>query len=113
MAKTKLKKQSAKDFKLQWDPSGDQCTFRHKSGKGGEVGCGVTDVVSVYALGPKVAVLSVNYPARYACLEVFTADGLDELLFAESADIQKIFGTQFGKSSPDQVAEHLASNLEK
>lgn len=109
---TSLRQVSSKDFSIDWDAERNSCVFRHKSGKGGALGCGVTDVVSVYSGGGRVFVLSVNYPARYACLEAFKdGGGLDELIFAEPKDISKLFGQEFASHSPKRIAERLAKEM--
>ena len=107
-----LKQVPAKDFSIEWDAGRNSCVFRHRSGKGGKLGCGVCDVVSVFTGGGRVFVLSVNYPARYACLEAFKdGEGLDELVFAESKDITELFGQDFGSYSPKRIAERLSKEL--
>lgn len=117
MAKTKakakpLKQVSSKDFSINWDAGRNTCVFRHKSGKGGELGCGVSDAVSVFSNGGRILVLSVNYQARYACLEVFKDDGgLYGLVLAEPQDIDKMFSPKFASYSPKIIAERLAKEL--
>ena len=117
MAKRKVKdatltQVSPKDFSIDWDAGRNTCVFRHKSGKGGELGCGVSDVVSVFSGGGRVFVLSLNYPARYACLEAFKGkDGIDELVFAEPNDIGNLFGSDFASHSPKRIAERLVKEL--
>jgi len=106
-----LKQVPAKDFSIDWDAGRNTCVFKHKSGKGGELGCGVMDVVSVYANGGRIFALSVNYPARYACLEAFTKEGLDELVFAEPKDVNEMFGQEFASHSPKAIAERLSKEL--
>ena len=107
-----LKQVPTKDFSIDWDAGRNTCVFRHKGGAGGELGCGVMDVVSVFSMGKsKVMVTSVNYPARYACIEVFTKKGLDELVFAEPNDITKMFGEDFASQSPKAIAERLSKEL--
>lgn len=108
---TSLRSVSSKDFSIKWDAGRNACVFKHKSGKGGELGCGVMDVVSAYTAGGRVLVLSVNYAARYACLEAFTKEGLDELVFAEPKDITKIFGQEFASHSPREIASRLSKEL--
>lgn len=107
----KPKRIPASDFSVIWDASKDNCTLRHKSGKGGELKSGVTDVVSVYGIGSGVAALSVNYPARYACLEVFTKDGMSEAVFAGPNDVKKMFGPKFGTITLDAIASRLSAEL--
>ncbi len=107
-----LKQVPSKDYSVKWDAGQNTCVFRHKSGKGGELGCGVSDIVSVFSGGGRIFVLSVNYPARYACIETFKdAAGIDELLFAEPPDISKMFGHEFASHSPKQIAERLTKEL--
>jgi hypothetical protein len=105
------KRISAKDVSITWDAAKDNCMLRHKSGKGGDLGSGVTDVISVYGIGSNIAALSVNYPARYACLEVFSKSGLTESVFAGPKDIQKMFGPKFGTTTPEAIASRLSSEL--
>lgn len=107
-----IKKVPSKDYKITWNKAKSSCSFSHKNGKGGELGCGVTDSVSVYSDGGKIIVLSVNYPARYACIETYTDDqGPDELVLAEPKDIEKIFGDNFSSTSKKKIAEKLAKEL--
>lgn len=96
-----------KDFSIKWDTKMDSCMFRHKNGAEGEPGCGTSDSVSVYMADGKVFVLSVNYQARYACLESITKNGVDELVFADPKDINKLFGDEFSSRSPKYIAERL------
>ena len=97
---------------MTWDAARESCIFQHRSGKGGEVGCGVTDVVSVFSQGKKIHVLSVNYPAQYACIETFVdAAGVQGALFAESKDVRKLFGDDFASHSPKKIAELLVSEM--
>ena len=101
-----------KDYSVQWDAKKDSCVFRHKSGCGGETGCGVTDSISVFSAADQILVLAVNYPERYACIETYTReDGLDERIFAEPQDIDKIFGDGFAGVPPKKIAERLAKEL--
>ena len=101
-----------KDYKVQWDAKKNSCVFRHKGGRGGETGCGLSDSVSVFSDADRLVVLAVNYPERYACIETYTSeDGLDERVFAEPKDIDKIFGDDFASVSPKKIAERLANEL--
>lgn len=110
--KVPLTQVPSKDFSIDWDADRNACVFRHKSGKGGPLGCGVSDVVSVFSGSGRIFVLSLNYPARYACLEAFkSADGLDELVLAEPQDIDKLFGQDFASHSPKGIAERLVIEL--
>lgn len=107
-----LRTVSAKDYEVKWDARNNACVFRHRSGKGGELGCGVSDNVAVFSGGGRVIVLAVNYPARYACIETYTnEEGPDELVFAEPKDIDKLFGDDFASVSPKKIAERLAAEL--
>jgi hypothetical protein len=107
-----LRTVSAKDYEVEWDARKNACVFRHKSGKGGELGCGVSDNVAVFSGVGRVIVLAVNYPARYACIETYTnEEGPDELVFAEPKDIDKFFGDDFASVSPKKIAERLAAEL--
>lgn len=116
MAKKKenisLRTVSEKDYSVDWDKKRNSCVFRHKSGKGGELGCGISDNVAVFSGGGMVIVLAVNYPKRYACIETYTDEnGPDNLVFAEPADINKIFGDDFPSAPPKQIAQRLAQEL--
>ena len=108
----KLRAVPAKDFGIQWDARQNNCVFRHRSGKGGPLACGTTDVVGVFSGGKTIVVSSVNYAMRYACIETFSNDsGPDEIVFAEPADIDKIFGEDFAAKSPKQISERLTKEL--
>lgn len=107
-----LRSVPAKDYSVQWDAKKNSCVFRHRSGRGGEMGCGVSDSVAVFSAADRIIVLAVNYPARYACIETYTGpDGLDERVFAEPKDIDKIFGDGFAAVSPKKIATRLAKEL--
>lgn len=111
MKKT-AKKVPKKDYEISWDRPRNSCRFSHKSGKGGELGCGVSDSVEVFQYGKTFIVLSVNYPARYACIETYTDDsGPDELIVAEPSDIEEIFGDKFSSVSHKKIVERLAKEL--
>lgn len=108
----KLRSVSAKDYEIKWDARKNSCAFSHKSKKGGELGCGVIDTVSVFSGAGRIFVLAVNYPSRYACLETYTDEsGPDEVVFAEPKDIDKIFGDDFAGVSPKQIAQRLSEEL--
>lgn len=108
----KLRAVPAKDFGVEWDAKKNGCVFQHKSGKGGPLSCGTADVVGVFSGGQTIVVSSVNYAMRYACIETFTDDsGPSEIVFAESADINKIFGNDFSSFSPKQISERLTKEL--
>jgi hypothetical protein len=115
MAKKKsvsIRSVPAMDYSFKWDAKRNSCVFRHKSGRGGETGCGVTDSVSAFSSADRIIVLAVNYPERYACIETYTgANGLDERVFAEPKDIDEIFGDDFASVSPKKIAERLAAEL--
>ncbi len=111
-AKITLRSVPMSDYQIKWDSGRDKCVFAHKSGKGGELGCGVTDVLTVFSGNKRIYVLSVNYAARYACIEAFAdAEGVENLLFAEPKDISRIFGDDFSSHSPKKIAEHLAGEM--
>jgi len=115
MAKKKnisLRTVPANDYSVKWDRGNNSCVFEHKSGKGGVLGCGVSDNVGVFSGAGRIIVLAVNYPARYACIETYTDNsGPDELVFAEPKDIDKLFGDDFASVSPKKIAERLAAEL--
>lgn len=100
-----------KNYKIHWGKNREKCEIRLKSGKVLESGCGVSDSVSVYSDGKNVFVLSINYPAQYACLEAFSEKGLDQAVLAESNDIGKIFGT-LSSHSPKSIANRLLKELD-
>ncbi len=109
---TSLRQVPSGDYSIKWDAGRNACVFHHKSGKGGELGCGVSDIVSVFSGSGRIFVLAVNYPARYACLETFKDErGVDELVFAEPQDINKLFGPEFASHSPKRIAEQLTKEL--
>lgn len=85
----------------------DECTLKHKSGAGGKLSCGTADVVTVFSHGKKLVVSSINYAKRYACIEIFDSSGANEVVFAEPADVRKIFGNDFASSSPKKISERL------
>ena len=87
MAKKKLKKVNNKDYKLIWNSNSSSCKIKHKNGSVFEPGSGVSDAISVYYFDGKILILSINYPAQYACIEIFD-NGLDEAIFAEKKDIK-------------------------
>lgn len=110
--KISLRSVPAKDYSVQWDAKKDSCVFRHKSGRGGETGCGISDSIAVFSGADRIIVLAVNYPARYACIETYMdGEGLDERVFAEPKDIEEIFGEDFASVSPKRIAERLATEL--
>jgi hypothetical protein len=110
--KVSLRSVPMSDYQVKWDSGRNKCVFAHKSGKGGELGCGVTDVLTVFSGNKRIYVLSINYSARYACIEAFAdAEGVEDLLFAEPNDVTKIFGADFSSHSPKNVAEHLAGMM--
>ncbi len=107
-----LRNVRSEDYSITWDPRNTSCAIRHKSGKGGALGCGCADSISVFSGKGKIIVLAVNYPARYACIETFSDDeGPDELVFADPKDIEKIFGGDFASVPPKKIAEILAAEL--
>ena len=101
-----------KDYQVIWDSKRNTCNLHHRSGKGGELGCGVMDGVAVFSGGGRIFVLSVNYPRRYACLEAFKDEhGLDEAIIAEPGDIKTMFGDELAAYSPKQIAQKLVEKL--
>jgi len=108
----KLRMVPAKDYCIGWDPQRETCIFEHKNGIKGEIGCGVMDVVSVFSGKKRIYILSVNYPARYACIESFSdSNGVHSAVFAEPRDITKIFGEDFASCSPKVIAERLVAEM--
>lgn len=107
----KMKPISEKDYKIHWNKNLEKCEVRLKNGQVAELGCGVSDSVSVYSDGNHLFVLSINYPARYACLEAFSRKGLDQAVLAESKDIDKMFGN-LSSHSPESIASRLFKELD-
>lgn len=110
--KSKLKPLPKSDFTLHWDAGRTQCTLRRKGEDPAKLGCGVTDAISVYSNRGKMLVLSINYPARYACLESFGQKGLDQAVMAEPKDIDRMFGGDFASTSPKTIGERLFKELD-
>lgn len=108
----RLKIVPKKDYCFAWDALRENCVFQHKSGKGGAVGCGAMDSVSVFSRGDALYVLSVNYPTRYVCIETFSdGNGADGAIFASTKDITKRFGNDFASYSPKEIAEHFVAEM--
>ena len=108
----RLRRVPEKDYALCWDPPCNQCHFGHKSGVGGSIGSGMCDVIEVFSAGGKYYVLSLNYAAPYASLEVFVdTNGVQSLIFAEPKDMTKIFGDDLSGLSPKNIAEQLAGMM--
>jgi hypothetical protein len=108
--KGSLRKLRDTSYEIVWDKARNGCTFgHHTKGISGEVGCGVTDAVSVFTDGKSCYVLSVNYDKGYACLEVLdTGDGPLAVCFADPADVQKLFPGDLTSHAPKAIAERLA-----
>lgn len=110
--KSGLKKLRPASYELVWDKPRDNCVFaHHKTGVSGDVGCGVTDAVSVFTdSGGKVFyILSVNYDEGYACIELL--DGEAEpvaMCFADPKDVKKIFKGDLTDHAPKDIATRLA-----
>ena len=76
---------------------------------GYQLSCGCADAITWFSAKGRYYALSVNYPRRYACLEVFEKNvpEAQELVLAEPKDIDKIFGDAFVATSPKKIAERL------
>jgi len=105
-----LKKIPYTSYALVWDGGRDNCTFgHHSSGVAGGVGCGTTDVVTVYTDGKKkFYILSINYEQGYAGIEVLDSDGIDAICFADPKDMAKLFPGDLENHSPAKIAKRLA-----
>lgn len=122
MAKKKTKKKSGrmpalkavspKDFQMQWKPGCRSCKFEHSSGRGGPVGCGVTDAVFVFTDGKMLYVLAINYLENYACIEAFDERrGVAAVCFADPKDVNKMFSKDLMNISPKKVCEALRKEI--
>lgn len=104
-----LRKVPHTQYELVWDAGRDKCFFGSKSGISGEVGCGVTDTVTVYTDGKAFYILSLNYAEGYGCVEV-----LDEeedpmgICFADADDMREMFNKDVDKLDPKAVCRRLS-----
>jgi hypothetical protein len=105
-----LRKVPYTQYALVWDGPRNNCTFgHHGSGVAGAIGCGTTDIVSVYTDGKrKFYILSVNYEKGYAGIEILDSDGLDAICFADPQDMAKLFPGDLENHSPSKIAKRLA-----
>lgn len=94
------------EWALKWSPRRTSCRFKHVSGIGGPLGCGVTDHVHLYTDGYRIFVISINYGECYACAEVFDQNGCAAICFLGSDDCATIH-----KMNPDKIAQMLASRI--
>lgn len=94
------------EWEMVWNQRKTSCQFKHESGIGGKLGCGVTDHVHMYTDGYRVFVISINYGECYACVEVFDQKGCAAICFMDSGDCATIH-----KMEPDQIAAMLAAQL--
>lgn len=122
MARAKKKKSSARRstgpalrkvpysaYALVWDSPRNQCTFgSHKMGVAGPIGCGTTDIVTVYTDGKRFYILSINYEKSYAGIEILDSDGLDAICFADPKDMAEMFPGDLENHSPSKIAKRLA-----
>ena len=108
-SKSKLRKVPHTRYEIVWDKTRDACWFGSKDGVSGEIGCGVTDKVTVYTDGTNYYVMSVNYPEGYACVEIL--DGENEpvgICFADSKDVREMFNKDIESLNEKMVCERLA-----
>jgi len=100
-------------YSVSWDKKRNSCEFMHKNGKGGDLGCGVSDCLHVFSDGGRILVLSINYPEVYACLESFEDDsGPSQVVLANRRDIQENFGEGFPAMDPKTIANFLRREME-
>lgn len=105
-----LRKVPYTSYAMVWDGPRNSCTFgHHGSGVAGPVGCGTTDIVTVYTDGKKkFYILSINYEKGYAGIEVLNSDGMDAICFADPADMAEMFPGDLENHSPSKIAKRLA-----
>lgn len=110
--KAKLRSVSQKAYVICFDEHDEKCHFGHKSGIGGEIGSGKSDVIEVFTKNGRYYVLSMNYKEPYAVIESFVdSSGVESILFAESKDLHKAFGQEVSQYSPKDVAERLVAQM--
>lgn len=109
---TSLRKAPKGSYSLKWDKKKNSCQFKHKDGRGGSILCGYMDATEVFADSNNLYVLSLNYPRRYACIEIYgkSADAAVEAIIYEKKDVDRVFGDDFSSYSPKQIAETLLSS---
>lgn len=102
-----------KDFDLKWCAKRQVCNFHYKGTKT-PVGCGVSDTVCGFLHNKKIAILSINYSRKYACLEIFSSGNqeVEEGICAYQKDVEKIFGEGLAGYSPKQIAQRLVKELQ-
>jgi hypothetical protein len=88
------------------------CHFGHRSGCASEVGCGLTDSVTVFKDSDgQYYVLSVNYTEGYACVEILDDDHDDPIVgiqFMGPDDMAKAFAKDITKIPSKELASALA-----
>jgi len=110
--KPELRKVPKGSYDLKWNKKKNSCQFKHRDGRGGAVLCGYMDATEVFSDSNNLYVLSLNYPRRYACIEIYgkSADGAVEAIIYEQKDVDKVFGDKFSSYSPKKIAETLLSS---
>lgn len=108
-----LKAVPAKDFQMQWKPGCRACKFEHSSGRGGPVGCGVSDAIFVFRDANLIYVLAINYLENYACIEAFDErrGSAAAVCFADPKDTQKLFGKDLQNVSAKKICETLRKEI--
>lgn len=107
----KLRKAAAADYEISWSPKLTSAKLKHKSGKGGTIGAGATDIVYVYTNKDVVCAVSVNYFENYCCIECFDDQKKPKsIVFMNENDIKKSFKKPLYKVSPAQIASKLYSH---
>ena len=94
------------EWEMIWSAKKTSCRFKHASGIGGPLGCGVTDHVHLYTDGYRIFVISINYGECYACAEIFDQRGCAAICFLDSGDCSTIH-----KMNPDKIAQMLAARI--
>lgn len=109
-----LRKVPYTEYEFVWDEGRDTCHFGHRGGCGGEVGCGMTDSVSVFKdASGQFYILSVNYAEGYACVEILDDDESDPvvgIVFMDPGEVQSLFKKGVDKVAPKTLAAKLASH---
>lgn len=104
-----LRKVPHTQYELVWDAGRNKCFFGSKSGVSGEVGCGVTDTVTVYMDGVAFYILSLNYAEGYGCVEVL--DDEEEpmgICFADASEMRAMFKKDVDKLDPKAACRRLS-----